>query len=74
MALTQVEVNKAKAGNKPVTLSDGHGLLRVVQPSGSKLWRYKYQFQGRQKMMSLGAYSISFSEPSRLVFEPRKDQ
>jgi integrase len=56
MALTDTQVRKAKPGDKPCKLTDGHGLYLLVQPSGSKLWQYKYSFGGKQKLMALGAY------------------
>jgi hypothetical protein len=37
-------------------LSDGKGLYLLVNPVGSKLWRWKYRFLGKEKVMSLGAY------------------
>jgi integrase len=58
MALTDKEVRSAKPGEKPYKLTDGRGLMLLVQPSGSKLWQYKYGFGGRQKLMALGPYPV----------------
>ncbi len=38
------------------SLSDGHGLVLLVQPSGAKWWRYRYRFNNMAKMLSLGVY------------------
>ena len=56
MSLTDTAIKKAKPGDKPVKLSDGKGLYLLVNPVGSKLWRWKYRFLGKEKVMSLGAY------------------
>ena len=39
--LTNPEIQKAKAADKPFKLSDGRGLYLLIQPTGSKLWRWK---------------------------------
>jgi hypothetical protein len=31
-------------------------LYVLVNPSGSKWWRFKYQFDGREKLLSFGTY------------------
>jgi integrase len=37
-------------------LSDGNNLHLLVNPNGSKLWRFRYRFGGKQLMLSLGAF------------------
>lgn len=56
MPLTQTEVDKAQAQVAPYRLADGHGLFLLVQPSGSKLWRWNYRFAGKQQTMAYGIY------------------
>lgn len=56
MALTDMEVKKAKATDKPVKLADGGGLFLLVQPNGAKYWRLAYRFAGKQKTLALGVY------------------
>lgn len=56
MPLTDTAVKKAKPGPKPVKLSDGKGMYLLVNPTGSKLWRWKYRVHGKEKVLSLGAY------------------
>ncbi len=63
MALTQVGVEKAQAKESPYRLTDGDGLFLLVQPSGSKLWRWNYRFDGKQQTMSYGVYpNVSLKE------------
>jgi len=54
--LTEVEVRRAKATEKPVKLFDGGGLFLLVKPNGARLWRMKYRVAGREKLLSFGAY------------------
>jgi integrase len=56
MALSDASIRNAKAGPKPVKLSDGGGLFLLLNPNGSRLWRLKYRFAGKEKLMAFGAY------------------
>ncbi len=56
MALTDTGARKAKAKDAAYRLSDGGGLYLWVTPAGGKLWRWKYRFEGREKLMSFGSY------------------
>ncbi|MFC5863219.1 tyrosine-type recombinase/integrase [Acidicapsa dinghuensis] len=67
MALTQVEINKAKPGEKSYSLTDGNGLMLVISPSGSKLWRFKYRINGIQRMMAFGAFPVITLAEARVL-------
>src|SRR5437016_1413049 len=54
--LTDTTVRAAKPSDKPQKLFDEKGLFLLVNPVGSRLWRFKYQFQGKEKLLSLGKY------------------
>lgn len=56
MPLTDTAVRNAKPSAAPFKLADGRGLYLLAQPSGSKLWRLKYRFLGKEKLMALGQY------------------
>jgi hypothetical protein len=56
MPLSDLEIRKAKPAAKPYKLFDGEGLYVEVRPTGSKLWRLKYYFQGTEKTISFGKY------------------
>ncbi|WP_240700033.1 Arm DNA-binding domain-containing protein [Sphingomonas gei] len=44
-------------------MSDANRLFLLVTPSGGKLWRYGYYYDGKQKTLTFGAYPlISLSE------------
>lgn len=62
MALTDVKVRNAKPTEKQFKLFDGDGLFLLVMPpgkktpNGSKCWRFKYRFGGKEKLLALGTY------------------
>jgi integrase len=54
--LTDIEVKKAKAQHKPYKLSDSGNMYLWVTPSGGKIWRWAYRWEGKEKLMVLGKY------------------
>lgn len=56
MVLTVFAIEKAKPREKPYKLSDGNGLALLVQPNGSKLWRFRYRFGGKENMLTFGPF------------------
>lgn len=66
MSLTDLKIKSAKPHNKQYKLSDGDGLFLLVHSNGSKYWRFRYYFNGKEKFMSIGQY------PNVLLSEARK--
>lgn len=64
------EIQKARAADKAFKLSDGAGLHLLVKTSGRKLWRFRYHFDGKEKMISFG----SFPEVSLVEARTRRDE
>jgi hypothetical protein len=63
MALTELEVKKAKPAEKPYKIADGGGLSLLVHANGGKYWRLSYRFAGKQKTLALGVYpDVSLAE------------
>ena len=56
MALTNIEITKAKPLDKAYKLFDSGGLYLLVSPTGSKSWRLKYRVHGKEKLMVFGDY------------------
>jgi integrase len=54
--LTNIEVKGAKPAEKPYKMGDQGGLYLHVAETGSKLWRYRYRINGKQKLLALGQY------------------
>lgn len=73
MALTIREIENAKPAGKPYKLADGGSLCLLVATSGAKLWRWRYRFDGKEKMMAFGEYpAVSLKEARDLHFSARK--
>lgn len=54
--LTDTAIRKTKAAGKPLKLTDGAGLYLLVQPNGSRWWRFDYRSAGKRKTLSMGTY------------------
>ncbi len=49
-------MQKCEKHEKPLKLFDAGGLFLLVSPKGGKWWRFKYRFDGKEKLLSLGTY------------------
>ena len=56
MPLTDTACKAAKPQAKPYKLSDGGGLVLLINANGSKWWRLRYKFDGKEQMLSVGTY------------------
>lgn len=56
--LTDTAIRKAKAADKGYKLTDDGGLHLFVSPAGGKSWRYRYEFAGKEKLLTLGQYPV----------------
>lgn len=73
MLLTDIQIRKAKPKDKAYTLNDGKGLSLLIEPNGSKGWRFRYRFAGKPKMISLGTYDqVSLADARRKRDEAKK--
>ena len=71
--LTIKEVNGAKASGQAYKMGDQGGLYLHVTETGSKLWRYRYRIDGKQKLLALGKYpDVSLADARERHAEARK--
>ena len=56
MSLINTAIRRTKPADKPFKLTDGDGLYLLINPTGSKWWRFDYRFDGKRKTLSLGVY------------------
>jgi integrase len=56
MPLADTEIRAAKPTEKPYKLYDGGGLYLLINPDGSRWWRVKYRYGGKEKSLSVGVY------------------
>lgn len=65
-------IDAAKPKEKPYPLTDGGGLYLDVLPTGTKVWRYKFHFNGKRDKITIGRYpAISLKEARGLHEELR---
>jgi hypothetical protein len=73
MPLTDLETRQAKPGDKDYKLSAAKGLHLFVKTSGAKLWRFKYRFQGKEKLLSIGSYpEVKLSQARDITDQARR--
>ena len=51
-----MQIHCTKPKDKPYTLGDGQSMSLLIEPNGSKSWRFRYRYAGKPKMISLGVY------------------
>ena len=56
--LTDAKVRNAKPRPKAYKIADANRLFLMVTPSGGKLWRWNYEYDGKNKTMAFGAYPL----------------
>lgn len=56
MKLTARQVSTARPMEKAYKLADGGGLYLLVNPNGSRYWRMKYRYAGKEKLLSIGVF------------------
>ena len=56
MPLNDLIIRNAKPLAKPYKLTDEKGLFLLVNPNGSRYWRFKYYFAGKEKLLAVGVY------------------
>jgi integrase len=54
--LTDKQIRALAPQDKPYKVTDEKGLHLLVNPTGSKLWRFRYEISGKEKLLALGAY------------------
>lgn len=50
------DADDARGSGKPYKIFDERGLYLLVNPNGSRLWRFRYRFDGKDKAIALGKY------------------
>lgn len=54
--LTDTKIRNDRPKKKPYKLFDGGGLHLYITPRGGRLWRFKYRYGGKERLLSIGAY------------------
>jgi hypothetical protein len=70
MPLSDDIIDNTETRTKPFKFFDGRGLYLLINPNGSKYWRLKFRFVGKEKSISLGVYP----EVSLAVARTRREE
>lgn len=61
--LTAKQIEQAKPREKGYRMADMGGLFLFITPTGAKVWRMRYRFEGKEQTLSIGDYpDVSLSE------------
>lgn len=74
MPLTNAACLNAKPESKPYRIADAGGLYLEVAPNGSKYWRLKYRFAGKEKRLALGVYPTVSLAVARIKRDEARQQ
>jgi integrase len=73
MPLNDIKCKSIKPKDKIFKVSDEKGLYLEVNPNGSKYWRLKYRFDGKEKRLAFGVYpEVSLKEARDKADEARR--
>lgn len=73
MPLTMIQVKRAKPQDKAYKLFDAKGLYLMVHPTGSKTWKYRYTFGGKEKKLTFGSFpEVSLKEARDKQYEAKR--
>ena len=71
--LTTLKIKSAQPAERAYKLADAGGLFLLVQPNGSKLWRYKFRLSGVEGLQALGAFpEVSLADARHEHADARK--
>ena len=56
--LTDTKLRALKPRESVFRIADAGGLCVEVRPTGSRLWRFRYRYSGKARMLALGEYPI----------------
>lgn len=74
MPLTDSDVENASSRRQPYRLTDGKGLYVLVQPNGSRYWRFDYRHEAKRLTLSLGVYPDVSLDAARIAHKAARDQ
>jgi integrase len=73
MPLNDLKVRSSKSKEKSYKLYDIDGLYLLVTEKGHKWWRFRYRYDGKEKLLSLGTYpEISLADARERRDKARK--
>lgn len=73
MLLSEVAIRNLKPTNKPKKIADGDGLFLFISTRGTKSWRFRYRYLGKEQELTFGTYpELSLLDAREKRLETRK--
>ena len=72
--LSDIQVKNAKPKEADYKITDGGGLYLLITPTGGKLWRMDYRFDGKRKTLTFGSYPATSLVNARKKREEAREQ
>ena len=68
-----LHIAQCKPGTKPYKVPVREGLYLLVTPAGGRLWRFKFRFDGKERLLSLGALpEVTLAQALERLADARK--
>ncbi|RYA24280.1 integrase [Malaciobacter halophilus] len=64
--LQDIQIKKAKPKEKNYSLNDGGGLRLKVKTNGSKIWEFRYTFNGKRRETTFKSYAVTSLQNARM--------
>ena len=74
MALRKTDIDRLEIREKRYLVHDGNGLYLEVMPSGKKIWRLRFQNEGKVRNLTLGEYPKLGIKDARLEAVRKRDE
>ncbi len=74
MKLNDTKIKSLQPQHKEKKHADGHGLFLLVHPNGSKYWRFRYRFAGKENNIAFGTYPLCSLKEARGKREEARKQ
>src|ERR1700731_406102 len=73
--LSDASIKAARPRDKPYKMADERGLFLLVTPNGGRWWRFRYRFDRKEQLLSLGVYpDVSLETARRTRDAMRRDR
>lgn len=71
--LTDAAIRAARPQDRPYKLADQRSMYLLVTPTGARLWRWRYRYAGKEKLLALGSYpDLSLAEARDAADDARR--
>lgn len=70
--LKDMQVRNAKPAAKPYKLADTGNLHLFVSPAGTRIWRLRYRYAGKENLLTLGTYPDMSLDAARMARDTAK--